>query len=91
MKFSNNTYDKLKWVAQILLPALITLYGTVAMALGLPYTDIAVTIIGAFDAFLGTILGISTKKYNDEMESARLTEFQQRKKYIEEKIKEDGQ
>ena len=66
MKLSNKTYDTLKWIAQIFLPALITLYGTVALALGTPYIDVVVTILGAIDAFLGTILGISTSKYNEE-------------------------
>ena len=75
MKLSNKTYDMLKWVAQIFLPAFITLYGTIALALGLPYTDVVVTIVGAVDTFLGTLLGISTVKYNDRMEAQRLADF----------------
>lgn len=71
MKLSNKTYDTLKWIAQIFLPALITLYGTVALALGAPYIDVVVTILGAIDAFLGTILGISTSKYNEELNKAK--------------------
>lgn len=71
MKLSNETYDTLKWIAQIFLPALITLYGTVALALGAPYIDVVVTILGAIDAFLGTILGISTSKYNEELNKAK--------------------
>lgn len=71
MKLSNKTYDTLKWIAQIFLPALITLYGTVALALGTPYIDVVVTILGAIDAFLGTILGISTSKYNEELNKAK--------------------
>lgn len=84
MKLSNSLYDKLKWVAQILLPAIITLYGTIAMAVGLPYTDVVVTILGAVDAFLGTILGISTANYNTELERQRFEEFEEKKRLAEE-------
>ena len=89
MKLSNSLYDKLKWVAQILIPAIITLYGTIAMALGLPYTDIVVTILGAVDAFLGTILGISTSNYNNELEKQRMMEFAEKKRLAEEALKRD--
>lgn len=88
MKLSNKTYDTLKWVAQILIPAFITLYGTVALAIGLPHTDIVITILGAVDAFLGTILGISTSNYNQEIAAKQYAEFQEKKKLIEAKIKE---
>lgn len=86
MKLSNSLYDKLKWVAQILIPAIITLYGTVALALGLPYTDIVVTILGAVDAFLGTILGISTANYNSEQDRIRYEQFIEKKNATEEAI-----
>ncbi len=62
--FSNKTYDVLKWIAQVFLPALITLYGVVSHALGLPHTETVITIAVGVDAFLGTILGISTINYN---------------------------
>lgn len=63
MKFSNRTYDILKWIAQIFLPALITLYGVIATALNLPHTDTIVTIAIGIDTFLGSILGISSRSY----------------------------
>ena len=89
MKLSNSLYDKLKWVAQILIPAIITLYGTIAMALGLPYTDVVVTILGAVDAFLGTILGISTSNYNNELERQRMEEFETKKRLMNEALERD--
>lgn len=61
---SNKTYDILKFIAQILLPALGTLYFALASIWGLPYGEQIVGTITAVDAFLGAILGISTKKYN---------------------------
>lgn len=63
---SNKTYDVLKFIAQILLPALGTLYFALASIWGLPYGEQIVGTITAVDAFLGAILGISTKKYNEE-------------------------
>ena len=65
MTMKNKTYDILKFVAQILLPALGTLYFALASIWGLPYGEQIVGTITAVDAFLGAILGISTKKYNE--------------------------
>lgn len=65
MTMKNKTYDTLKFVAQILLPALGTLYFALASIWGLPYGEQIVGTITAVDAFLGAILGISTKKYNE--------------------------
>jgi len=62
---SNKTYDILKWIAQILLPAVATLYFAIAQIWGLPYAEQIVGTITAVDAFLGAVLGISTKIYND--------------------------
>ena len=65
---SGKTYDKLKWVAQILLPALGALYFGLAKAWGFPYSTEIVGTITAIDAFLGAILGISTMQYNKTLE-----------------------
>lgn len=62
---SNKMYDILKWIAQILLPAVATLYFAIAQIWGLPYAEQIVGTITAIDAFLGAILGISTKLYQD--------------------------
>lgn len=62
---NNRTYDILKFIAQILLPAVGTLYFALASIWGLPYGEQIVGTITAVDAFLGAILGISTKKYNE--------------------------
>jgi hypothetical protein len=60
---SNQVYDQLKFVAQILLPALGTLYFALAGLWGLPAAEEVVGTIVAVDAFLGVVLGMSTKKY----------------------------
>ena len=53
---SNSMYDKLKWIAQILLPAIGTLYFALAQIWGLPYAEQIVGTITALDCFLGAIL-----------------------------------
>ena len=65
---SNNLYDKLKWIAQILLPALGTLYFALAGIWNFPYGEQIVGTITAVDTFLGVILGISTLDYNKRKE-----------------------
>lgn len=62
---SNKTYDILKYIAQIVLPALGTLYFALAQIWGFPYGEAVVGTITAVDAFLGAVLKISTDKYND--------------------------
>ena len=64
MKMSNKTYDILKWVALILLPAIATAYFGLAQIWNLPYGEEIVGTITIIDTFLGAILGISTSHYN---------------------------
>jgi hypothetical protein len=66
--FSNNVYDKLKFVALVLLPGVGTLYFAVAGLWGLPKADEVVGTIVAIDTFLGLLLGLSNKQYNDSDE-----------------------
>jgi hypothetical protein len=63
--FSNKVYDVLKFVALVLLPALGTLYFTVAATTGLPYGQEVVGVIVAVDTFLGLVLGLSTNQYRN--------------------------
>ena len=60
---SNKVYDVLKWIAQILLPALGTLYFGLASIWGFPLGEEIVGTIAAVDTFLGVLLGISTRMY----------------------------
>lgn len=61
---SNKTYDILKWIAQIALPASGTLYFTLAHIWGLPNAQQVVESVIAIDAFLGILLGLSSASYN---------------------------
>ena len=60
---SNNTYDVLKYIAQVVLPALGTLYFALAGIWNLPYAKQVVGTISAIDAFLGVILKVSSNRY----------------------------
>ena len=63
---SNQVYDILKFIAQVVLPALGTLYFALSTIWGLPYGEQIVGTITAVDAFLGAVLQISTNSYNRE-------------------------
>lgn len=60
---TNSTYDAMKFIAQIVLPAVGTLYFALARIWGLPFGEEIVGTITAVDAFLGAILGISSAAY----------------------------
>ena len=64
---SNKTYDVLKFIAQIVLPAIGALYFGLAGIWGFPYAEQIVGTITVVDTFLGTILGISTASYKKKV------------------------
>lgn len=60
-------YEYLKWLAQVVLPAVGALYAALAALWGLPAPlEVAGTIL-AIDAFLGALLGISQVAYNKQI------------------------
>lgn len=61
---TNKTYDILVYIAQIVLPAVATLYFAIAKIWGLPYGVEIVGTITAIDTFLGALLKISSTSYN---------------------------
>lgn len=63
---SNKLYDALKFVAQILLPALATLYAALAGIWGFPYAEAIVGTLAAVDTFLGAMLAYWKKQYDKE-------------------------
>lgn len=60
-------YDWLKYIAQIVLPGLGTLYFTLAGVWGLSSGEQVVGTIMAVDLFLGVLLGISQVNYNKQI------------------------
>ena len=63
MNISNKTYDILKFICTILLPALGTLYFALAQIWGLPYGEEIVGTIAAVTTFIGVCIGISSYNY----------------------------
>ncbi len=61
---SNSAYDKLKYVTQIGLPALGSLYFGLSTIWGFPAAEEVVGSIALVTTFLGVLLGISSKNYN---------------------------
>lgn len=61
----NKLYDRLKWVAQIALPATGALYFGLAQIWGLPWGAEVVGTITVIDTFLGALLALSNRQYNN--------------------------
>ncbi|MCL1790696.1 MAG: phage holin [Peptococcaceae bacterium] len=67
--FSDKVYEWLKWIAAIAMPAFITMLAGVFSALalnGFMSSDIGIlviTILGAVNAFIGALVGVSSKVY----------------------------
>lgn len=68
MKMSNKTYDVLKWITNLVLPAVGTLYAALSGIWGFPYGEEIVGTILAIDTFLGVVLGISSSKYHKSIQ-----------------------
>lgn len=63
---SNRMYDILKYICQIVIPAIGTLYFALAQIWGFPYAEQVVGTLTAIDTFMGVLLGISSARYNNE-------------------------
>lgn len=74
MKFNNHTYDTLKYIALIALPALQVFWLTIGKIWNISYTVEIGATIGAVALLLGTLLGVSTKNYNDENQTQMFNE-----------------
>lgn len=65
---SDKTYDLLKWLAQIVLPAVAALYFGLGQIWGFPAGEEVVGSIAVIDTFLGVVLGFSSRAYSREVE-----------------------
>ena len=66
MKLTNKTYDILKWIVVIVLPAAATLYAALGGIWGLQLVTEITGTITAVDTFLGAVLMISSASYKGE-------------------------
>jgi uncharacterized membrane protein YuzA (DUF378 family) len=69
-KMPNKLYDVLKTVCTIILPALATLYTTLAGIWGFPFVEQVVGTITAVDLFIGAVIGISSANYFNPQKGA---------------------
>lgn len=60
---SNRTYDTLKWIFTVCLPAITTLYVTLAMIWGWSYTEQIAATMTAIITCGCALLNISSAKY----------------------------
>lgn len=65
LKLSNQTYDIGRNLTQYWLPATGALYFTLSEIWNLPYAIQIVGTIAAIEIFLGVVLGLSKKSYED--------------------------
>lgn len=62
---TNRAYNYTKYAVQIALPALGTLYFTLASIWGLPYGEQVVGTITAIALFGGVLIGVSKRQYDN--------------------------
>lgn len=61
---TNKVYDILKWIATLGLPAITTLYLTLAFIWGWPYAEQIGATLSAITTCACALLGISSVKYH---------------------------
>lgn len=66
MNISSKTYDVLKWISRLVLPAIGSLYFGLSEIWSLPYATEVVGTITVVVAFSNSLLGISQQKFNKE-------------------------
>lgn len=63
---TNKIYDILKWISVIVIPAIVVLINTLGQVWNWAYTkEISITI-SAIGVFIGAVIQISSKKYNNK-------------------------
>ena len=66
MKIPDKAYDVLKWLCILGLPALSSMYSTLAGIWGWPFAEQVPQTLSAVGLFLGTVIGISSANYNQK-------------------------
>ena len=68
MELSNKTYNRLKWFITIFLPAFMGLVAGFGALGFIPNAEVIVAAIGLIGTFLGSLINVSTKNYNNREE-----------------------
>ena len=68
MELSNKTYNRLKWFITIFLPAFMGLIAGFGALGFIPNAEVIVAAIGLIGTFLGSLINVSSKNYNNREE-----------------------
>ena len=63
---NNKSYEIMKWITMIALPAISVFIGAVGVELGISDPDTLVTILTAITVLMGSLIGVSTLNYNKD-------------------------
>ena len=75
MILNEKTYNVLKYIALIVIPALATLVTSIGTAIGKPaQAQVISVIITAIGTFLGSVVVISSNKYNKQQAEEQFTQ-----------------
>ena len=66
MQIPGKAYDILKWVAIIVIPALVIFIKTVFPVWNIPYAEQIATTLTAIGLLIGALIGVSTIGYNHQ-------------------------
>lgn len=80
--FSNKTFDVLKWIALVVLPACATFVKMLFPVWSIPYCEEISATIVAVDFLLGALLGVSTVQYDRARATAAESEAQEMKNIL---------
>ena len=68
MELSNKAYNRLKWFITIFLPAFMGLVAGFGALGFIPNAEVIVAAIGLIGTFLGSLINVSSKNYNNSQE-----------------------
>jgi hypothetical protein len=74
MKMSNKLYDSLNATVKIVLPAVATLYFTIASVWHLPYGEQVVGSVAGVTTFLGVVLSVAKKAWSTNMDGSLIVD-----------------
>lgn len=63
---NNKSYEIMKWITMIALPAFSVFIGAVGTELGISDPDTLVTLLNAITVLMGSLIGVSTLNYNKD-------------------------
>ena len=63
---NNKSYEIMKWITMIALPAISVFIGAVGVELGISDPDTLVTLLNAITVLMGSLIGMSTLNYNKD-------------------------